>query len=218
MTRLQIKTAVLAWLDDPNGLYFTDSIVNNWINLAHRQVQMELLQAGENWYMKPVESYTVIGQSDYVLPSDFIYEHRLEIVLNGTGTNENRQPLSVITTNQQDLISIALGTPDSYYIKKDRVTISPTPQSAYLLRLYYSPMVADLTSDSDVPDVPEQFMEMVALFAAFNGYIKDDRVPNNLMSKKEEFKAIMKQSAEDRTQDKSRQVVITDDYSNEAYY
>lgn len=218
MTRLDIYNYCISLWDDPQGTYFTPAQVNVWINLAHRQVQMVLLQAGENYYMKPVESATVIGQSDYIFPSDFMVEHRLEIVTSGTGPTENRQPLAPITTNQQDLIEIALGTPTNYYIKKDRFTLSPTPNQVYLLRLYYSPMVLDLTSDSDVPDVPEQYMEYVALLAAYSGFIKDDRIPTNLMAKKQEFEMLVKQMSEDRTQDMSRQVVQVNQYDYGGLY
>jgi hypothetical protein len=118
MTRADLRTLVLGWLDDPNGAYFTSSLVNTWINLAQRRVQMMLLQAGENWYMKPVETLTVVGQADYVLPSDHMITHRVEYVITGTGTNEVLRPLGEITTNQQDLISKNLGTPSNFYIKK----------------------------------------------------------------------------------------------------
>lgn len=212
MTRSEIRTLVLSWLDDTNGGYFTSSQVNTWINLAQREVQLKLLEAGENFYMKPVETTTVSGQADYVFPSDFITLHRLELVISGTGVNENRQPLSPITTNQQDLVAITSGIPSNYYIKKDRVTISPTPNAAYTMRLYYSPKVVDLTSDTDTPDVPEQYMEYVALIAAFNGYIKDDRMAQNLMAKKEKFEKAIERIAEERTQDIARQVVMLNDY------
>jgi len=207
MTRAQLKTLMLSWLDDPNSGYFSDSECNTWLNLAQRQVQMQLLQAGQNWYMKPVTTTLVVAQQDYALPSDFIVEHRLEIVLSGSGSTENRRPLEPITTNQQDLISIASGTPSHYYIKKDRVTLSPTPDTALTMRLYYSPRVADMTADADSPDVPEQFMEYVAILAAYDGFIKDDRAPQNLVLKKESYEKLLKEMAEDRTQDQSRQVV-----------
>lgn len=212
MTRAQLTSLVLSWLDDSSAGYFTAAQTNTWLSLAAKQVQMELIQAGENWYMKPTETLTVASQSDYVLPSDFLVEHRLELVVSGTGTNENRQALTPITTNQQDLISITTGVPTNYYIKKDRVTLSPTPDAAYTLRLYYSPIIADMASDSDEPDVPEQFHEYVAILAAFNGFIKDDRTPNSLNAKKEEFLKILRQMATERTQDQSRQVVQVNDY------
>ena len=207
MTRAQLRTLMLSWLDDSQSGYFSDTECNLWLNLAQRQVQMLLLQAGQNWYMKPVITTLVASQSDYVLPTDFMVEHRLEIILSGSGSTENRQPLTPITTNQQDLVSIALGNPSSYYIKKDRVTLSPTPQTALTMRLYYSPRVADMTADADSPDVPEQFMEFVAILAAYDGFVKDDRAPENLVLKKEKYEQLLKQMSDDRTQDQSRQVI-----------
>lgn len=217
MTVGEIKTLIVSWLDDPNQGYFTPAQLLVWINLAHRQVQMLLLQSGENYYMKPVETTTVANQSDYVLPSDFVVEHRLEYVQSGTGVNENRCPLEEITTNQQDMINITSGLPSNYYIKKDRVTLSPTPDNAYTLRLYYSPMVSDLTSDSDVPDIPEQYMEYVAILGAYNGFIKDDRVPNNILAKMQQFEKILKEMAATRVQDHSRKIVQLNSYEFGAF-
>jgi hypothetical protein len=214
MTRADIRAVVLSWLDDGSGGYFTSDQVNTWINLAHRQLQMILLQAGENYYMKPVETQTVAGQADYILPADFMIEHRLEYVLSGTGPTEQREQIFPITTNQQSFISIGLGNPSNYYIKKDRFTLSPTPSQVWTLRLYYSPMVQDLSGDTDVPDCPEQYMEHVALLAAYNGFIKDDRAPANLQAKMMQFEALVKQMSEDRTQDMSRQVVQVQDYDS----
>lgn len=218
MTRAQISTLILSWLDDEKQGYFNTNDVNTWINLAQRQVQMHLLQAGQNWYMKPSETPTVIGQADYVLPADFMTEHRLELVLSGTGDQENRQAIGPMTTNQQDLVSLVKGTPTNYYIKKNRVTLMPTPSQAWTLRLYYSPRVVDLGSDTDVPDVPEQFMEYVALLAAFDGFIKDDRASENLLAKKVKYEDLLKQMASDRVLDQSRQVVTVNEYDYGAWF
>lgn len=218
MTVGQIKTLVAGWLDDPNKAYFTDSLLLTWINLAHREAQLKLLQAGQNYYEVPVETVTVSGQGDYVLPSDFVTEHRLEIVTSGTGVNENIKQLMPITTNQQNFYSKATGLPEVYSLKKDRFSLYPTPDAVYTIRLYYSPMVSDLGSDSDVPDVPEQFMEFVALIAGFHGFIKDDRAPNTLLQKKQEFDSLLKQMAADRTQDTARSVVMTTDYDSGVFY
>lgn len=218
MTRLQLQTQVLSWLDDAQSGYFDPTTVNNWLNLAQRQVQMMLLNAGQNWYMKPAETFTVAGQADYILPSDFMFEHRIEIVLSGSGDQENRQALVPITTNQQDLISIVKGTPTNYYMKKNRITLSPTPSQQWTMRLYYSPRVADLANDTDVPDVPEQFMEFVAILAAFDGFIKDDRAPENLVVKKTKYEELLIQMSVDRTQDLPRQIVQVTDYDAGAWF
>jgi len=218
MTRLQLAQLVSYWLDDLQMTYFTPTQLNTWLNLGQRQVQQKLLQAGQNWYMKPVETLTVANQADYVLPSDFMQEHRIEIVLSGTGPQENRQGLTPMTTNQQDLVSIVAGTPTNYFIKKDRITVSPTPSQQWVMRLYYSPRVPDMTADSDSPDVPEQFMEYVALLACQDGFIKDDRTMENLQTKRAMYEQLLEKMANDRTMDLPRQVVSVTPYDYGSWY
>lgn len=212
MTVAQITSLMLSWLDDEQAGYFNAADTFQWINLAQRQVQQELLLAGENWYMKPVETLTIANQADYLVPSDFIFLHRLEIVLNGTGPQENRQPVTHITTNQQDLLTVAAGTPTNLFMKKDRFTLLPTPMQTWVMRLYYSPQVQDLSLTTDVPDVPEQFMEYLAILACFDGFIKDDRAPDNLLAKRAFYNEMIKNMKEQRAQDISRQVVQVNDY------
>lgn len=212
MTRGEIRSLIASWLDDLNQTYFTPDQVNTWINMAQREVQMELLQAGQNWYEIKVLTNTVQYQADYVFPSDFMTLQRIEVIISGTGITENRQPLTPITINQQDLVPINPGRPSNYYINKDRMTLSPTPDNIYTMRLYYSYRVADLTNDDQTPDVPEQFMEYVAVVAAFNGFIKDDRAPENLVNKREKYLFLLTQMKNDRNQDVPRQVVDVHDY------
>jgi hypothetical protein len=49
-------TLMLSWLDDPNAGYFSASDTLAWLNQAQREVQKQLILAGENWYVKPVET------------------------------------------------------------------------------------------------------------------------------------------------------------------
>jgi hypothetical protein len=219
-TVAQHTTLMLSWLDDANAGYFDAATTLIWLNQAQREVQKQLILAGENWYVKPVETLTVSGQADYLLPSDFLKEHRLEYIPTGYGTtSEVRSPLTCITLNQQDFIPVCLGDPANYYIKKDRFTVSPIPQTSNLyFRLYYSYKITDLTLTTDIPDIPEEFQEYVTLLAAYNGFIKDDRTPENLVLKITDYKERLKQMADDRTQDSSRRVVMTDSCDTWGYF
>ena len=210
---------MISWLDDPKQGYFDNPTCIKWLNYAQRMVQFELLQAGNNWYAKPVETTLVVGQTDYVLPSDFVQEHRLEVVMSSYGTpQEMRQAIQPMTINQQDLVPIQLGNPTNYYLKKDRLTLSPNPQTALVLRMWYSPRVVDIAAVTDSLDVPEQFGEYVAIIAAFDGFIKDDRAPDNLVIKKAKYEEMIKKMAVDRIKDMPRQVVEVDAYSAGAWY
>lgn len=212
MVRSELRTLVNGWLDDPDAGYFTATTVNAWLNNAQREAQKQLVQVGENYYLKRTETPTIASQADYVLPSSFYKLHRIEVIISGTGTSEDRQRLAPITLNSQNYTTNSLGTPECYVLLKDRVTLFPTPDSVKTLRLYYSYSIADMTSDTDSPDVPVEYHEYIAIMAAFNGFIKDDRVPSQLKEKADEYKVLMKQSATDRKQDGSRRVRNTAEY------
>lgn len=213
MTRGEIRTLIWDWLDDPLGGYFSATRVNAWINNGQREVQKQLIQAGQMYYQKCAETDSVANQRDYVLPDDFLKIDRIEFVISGTGVNENKVLLTPITLNQQDLIGPFTGQPQVYDVKKDRFSLYPIPDSnsaPKVIRLYYEYRITDMTSDSDIPDVPEDYHEYIALIAAFNGYIKDDRIPNNLIEKHNEYKTLLKQMAQQRDESAPRMVVVTE--------
>ena len=226
MTFQDLRNLVWYMVDDQQGIstgtggYFTNTQVNVFLNNAQREVQKLLLQAGEMYYLKTVESTTVANQQDYVLPSDFLKLHRFEYVLDGsTATTEVTKMLQRLTLNQTDLFSLKVGTPAAYSIKKNRLSIYPIPDTASkVIRLFYSYRVTDMSANSDEPDCPSEFAEFIAILAAESCMIKDDRSSPQLMEKKASYLTLFKQMAEDRAQDSSREVLSTyDDFYSEIF-
>lgn len=218
MTFLQLQNLVVSWLDDKNFGYFTQTEVQMWLNNGQREVQKMLLQAGENWYVKCVETTLVVNQTDYVLPDDFLKLHRLEVVISGTAPNEEVQVLEQITLNQQDLFPNGASTPAGYYLKKERIILVPAPDTALIMRMQYSPLVADMTDSAEEPDVPVQYHEMLAVLATLDGLYKDTRDPGPMLQKKQYYETLMKQDAQNRRQDAPRSVVVTTSYGFETLY
>ncbi len=217
MTLLQMRTLVWNYLDDASGGYFDASFINDAINRGCRETQKQLIMAGEMYYLKmpPAETQTVINQATYVLPDDFLKLHRMVYVVSGQGINEYVNSLSFITLNQQDLIgTTATGTPVCFNIQGDKITLYPTPDKATTLRLWYSYRIPDMTSDSDSPDVPEDYQDYACILAAMDGFIKDDRPPTNILTKKSYYEALLKEMAEDRSQQGPRMVVTTENEGN----
>lgn len=217
-TVAQLTTLMLSWVDDEQAGYFNAQDTLTWLNFAQREVQKLLILAGEGYYLKPVETTLVVGQADYVFPVDFLKEHKLEIVVSGSGYNEIRQTLNPVTLVESDMLSNNLGTPENYYIKKDRFTVLPTPDTAYLMRMHYSYKIADLALTTDIPDIPEEYMEFVALVAAYNCYIKDDRTAENIVMKINEYKDGLKRMALSRNEDASRHVVMLDNFESIGWF
>lgn len=209
MTRQEIKAYIRQLNDDVNGGYFTDTVLNPFINRAQIELQKKLIQSGEFYYLKTVQTSTAEDQSDYVIPTDFLKVHRLELVLSGTGPNEDRLQLQPMTLNQQNMITNQIGTPQNYILKRNRFVLFPTPDEALVLRLYYSYLVSNLTSDTEEVDGPVEYHDYVALYAARLCRIKDGADYADLDSEIAKYDVLFKQSAEDRKEDAPRMVVVT---------
>lgn len=214
MTFLDLQTLVGSWLDDRNFGYFTLAEVKVWINNGQKEVQKRLLLAGENYYVKQIQTTLRVASStdvgtDYVLPDDFLKEHRLEIIVDGTAPNENVTILEPITINQTDLYPFSPGLPVSYYLKKNRISIWPPPDSAKVMRMHYSYLIQDMSLDVDLPDVPTEYQEFIAVLATLDGFYKDNRDPAQFLLKKAYYEKLLEEVAEDRRQDQSRHIVIT---------
>jgi hypothetical protein len=212
MNLLQLQTLTLSWLDDPNAGYFTLPQVTVWLNNAQREAQKQLLQAGQNWYTVKVQATTTQNVDSYVLPPEFMRLNKFEIVTSGTGVQEVRQTLSPVTLVQIDQVSQTTGLPACYTIKKNCLVMRPIPDNAYVMYMHYSPRVGDMTNPTDIPDVPIQFQEYLAVLAALDGFLKDQRDPSPFLEKKRYYLELMKEDATNRNVDAPRSVVSSGEY------
>lgn len=220
MTRGELKALVSYWLDDLNFGYFTEDQVNLWLNNGLERLQRRLIGSGQRYYTKCAVTDCVQGQREYVLPDDFRKIQRLELIISGYATTqEQRRPLTFVTLNQQDLLSTLLGPPARYTIRKNRIQVYPAADSnIYKLRMYYTYEVFPMVVDSDVPDAPNQYHEMIALYACEDGFLKDGRMSGILVNKLKVYEDEIDQDAIERHQDSPREVIVTEDYGDSGGY
>lgn len=214
MNRGQLRTLVLSWLDDSAGAYFTPAQVNVWLNNNQHEVQKKLLQAGQNYYVTKMSGVTIYGQDTYALPADFKRCHKFEIVMPGTsGVNEDRRTLGEVTYQQLDMVSQSTGIPAVYNFRRNIVTIRPIPDNTYTMYLHQSYRCADMDDDGDLPDVPSDYSEYIAILTAIDGFNKDQRSPTDfLVTKKKEYEEALTKDAQNRDVSAPRMVVVTDDW------
>lgn len=213
MTLLEIENLILSWLDDPNASYYTRPQLLVWINNAQREVQRRLIKAGENYYESPATTSTVANIAAYSLPSDFLKCHRLEVVLSGTGAQEVRQDLVPLTLVQLGSTTPQIGLPTSYTIRNNCLVLDPVPDQAYTIRMTYSHKVQNMSADSDVPEVPDVYVELIAVLACLDGYMKDKTNPSNFITEKRDYyMKSMEQDMKNRQIQAPRMVVQTQDY------
>lgn len=217
MTLSDLQTLVTTWVDDPNNGYFSLAQITVFLNNSQREVQKQLLQCGELWYAQPVQTVTVFSQNIYPLPPDFLQLHRCEIVLSGTPPNESIITLEPFTLNEQDLAPTGIGTPIGSSILQNNLYIYPAPDTGNLnFRIYYSPLVVDMVNPTDIPNVPTQFQEYIAILATLDCFLKDQRDPAPFISKRDFYLTLLKEMADRRALSAPRHVVRTriDDYGS----
>lgn len=210
MTFSSLETMVSYIVDDLNFGYFTKAQIDFWLNNAQREVQKRLLQTPGNWYVIRNNTSTVQNQSDYVLPTNFLKVHRVELVLSGTAPNEVKGPLAQITPNEIDQLPPGPGTPSCFYILQNTLSVFPAPDTAnQTLRIFNSYLVGDMVNPTDNPDVPYQYEELIGLLAARDAFIKDQRDPAPLDAKIAYYDVMMKQDAQQRDVTAGRRIVST---------
>lgn len=213
MTRAELRDLVWYWLDDLDGGYFTAAQVNVWLNNAQIECQKQLLDCGEYWYGKAVTTSTVQYRDCYALPSDFLKAHRLELLVQGTLDTPQSQNWSSIDGNtlmEGARLNFGAAQPATVTIFKNCLLFRPIPDTAYTLRLFYSYKIAPMTDDLNVPDVPNQYQEYIALLAARDGFAKDEREPSSAFREKfMEYREMMKKDQIQRNRSQPRRVVRT---------
>lgn len=207
MTFLELQNLVAYWLDDLNFGYFTPTQVKRWLNNAQLETQKLLLAAGEQWYTVCKYTTLVPSQSAYSLPADFLKVQRLELEIDsGINTTQKLYPISM---NQQDQYPGVNSRPSAYYLTKTNIKLVPPPDTALVMRLWYSYKVADMVQDTESPDVPSQYHEFLAVLAALDGLLKDGRDPSAMIEKKTYYETMLKRDADERTVDNPRHILET---------
>lgn len=211
-----MKTYISQIVDDELFGYFTSAVLNNFLNQSAKECQKKLVAAGNNWYLTVDTSQTLInGTSTYALPTNTLEINRIEIVQN-PGVNESYYAINEITLNQQNMFKYSnniSGQPEAFYTQKNSIVLVPQPDASVAgrtLRLWYSPLIADVTNDSSTFDIPATFHEFVCLLATLKCYLKDGRDPALIKDQLRETENRLEKAAIERAKTEASTVVVVD--------
>lgn len=211
MTVGEIYTYVSYLVDDLEFGYFTKPQLLVFINQCQQEVQKKLIRAGFSWYLKDIEStVTVANQEAYALPSDFLEINRLQIVTN-PGVNEDKYTINSLNgLSELDYFQEYNGQPRAFYLRKTDIILVPKPAVAgKYLRMKYNYKIANVTAEIDIPDIPTEYHEYLAMLVAIKCFIKDGREYSLLASWTKVVNDELEAMATSRLQDKPRMVIIT---------
>jgi len=174
----QIRTASRERADEESDGFISNSELDNYINQGVRYIFAQMVQRFEDYFIIPGttvnggEFDTVSNQQLYSLPADM---HKLvKVEMRDSNSDDDRDYYRIKKANiaNQDFSSRNTGSrygfsSYQYYIAGSKVGMRPIPSgSSSTVRLWYIPFVATLVEDTDVPEIPLIYHDLISDYAA----------------------------------------------------
>lgn len=145
---------------------FDDNDIIDYIN----DTQNEVLGADEFSFLEKIHSETLsVGATDFTLPSDYQVSIRLETIdpvnANNASTLDYVPYRNLFNKQPNALTSTAQVWPQYYTLFSNRLIFDTKVDKAYTAKLYYLGRPTELSGDSDVPTIPQEFSEIYVLGA-----------------------------------------------------
>lgn len=126
-------------------------------------------------FMEATQTYTLTaGVSDITngvgLPANYV--QALDLTLTTTGTLKVIEYVDVRTIDAMypspgNTTLNPVNIPYLWYFYQDTIKVFPAPAAAYAISMRYFKKPTDLVSDSDVPELPAEFQELLVMGAAY---------------------------------------------------
>jgi len=157
----------------------SDSELIAWINDAYMQMVDELIKVQPDFFSKSATTDTVSGQREYDLPSDWTKILTVNIYQDGSWTkvtpmgNADMRFVPELADSADQ--GFSTGSP-RYYIYGQKIGILPTPDTTTsdAIKIWYTYTPDTLDTDTESPDLPEQYHRILKYMAYANFLDRDD--------------------------------------------
>lgn len=172
---IDIRNSVRDLLDDQSGIFWTDAIVDRFINLACREV-------AAYGFIEGIDSSAITANTRrYTLPDDFISTRRVTVRHADTGLRERTMLQRAFGREQPGLQVFGSDNPvdfpqywsvvkdgkDTTFLMVDPPS-SSTPGSDAFIFVYYRAQANELTGDSTISNIPYEAKLLVVLSTVRN--------------------------------------------------
>ena len=150
---------------------YSSSEIKNYIN----DTQNDIFNEYRLPFMETTQDYTLAaGVSDITngsaLPTNYVQAIDLTLTSGGAESVLVYKDIKEIDTtypDPDDTVTNPSGIPRYWYYYAQTIRVYPAPVAAYTVTLRYYKKPTLLSSDSDVPQVPSQFEEILVVGAAY---------------------------------------------------
>jgi hypothetical protein len=222
MTLTQLRSYA-RFLTNTNSTTFTDADTLVSANVWYDTLAAEIVAAMDDWDIGGEISTadTVANQQEYVFPTDIFKIKRIEVTYDGINwsvanrfdVNEMSRPTD--TTTIQQNFSTSKPYVDTY---DNSIFLYPIPTLAITggIKIFYEPLVTQLSGASDEPNMARPYHIGIALGMAkdyLKKYITVDGNQNKLMTIENDLEKLrneMKEYYRSRNQDREYNVIPRD--------
>lgn len=173
MNLSELRTRTRLYLDDRNGDRYTSAEITALLNASQQRLQ-KVIDASDEMYFSDIETYAVVADTDArecQLPTNFRKVIQVEAVMD-SGPPVGLEYVDFRKRHESGLInyagadvSTAGATRLRYYLRGNWLGIV-APTQAYTIKLWYTRRLLDLSSDSDVSEIPVGYHDLLCLEAA----------------------------------------------------
>lgn len=167
MTLIEVIDAARGLLSEPldtgrtfpdnTSSYWTDSLLVTYFNLVQDEIQGEIVQAYEDYFVTATFLNIVNGTAEYSLPSGTIKVIRVEDARESSPLGIN--PVT-INDKGQDVYHFQTSAVrgGGYYLRGEQIVFTSTPTftNASAIRLYYVKRLVDVTAATAVSELPPE--------------------------------------------------------------
>jgi hypothetical protein len=143
---------------DDSSSFFKDTTLRRYYNVIQEEIQNEIIQTFEDYFITQTFLSITAGCAGYLLPSGTIKVRRLEDVRGGGDPVEIRP----VTLNDRGHtfyeLTSSVWKGGSYYIAGTEIVLTDTPSysNASAIRLHYIKKLPEITSATDTSELPPE--------------------------------------------------------------
>lgn len=201
VTLAQLRTNARNRADMANSQFASDSELNSLINSSANELWDLLVSTVEDYGLTSSTISVVAGTDTYSLPSNFYKLRGVDLVVDGNGNAVTLKPFNFAERNAY------LFTPTwnvvglsylRYHVVGNSIRFVPVPNQAQTVKLWYIPVLTQMSADGDTLDGVNGFEEYVVVDAARKLRVKEESDTTQLDMEKAALIARIQAMAADR--------------------
>jgi hypothetical protein len=197
---------------DNTSSFYADTALTTYHNLIQTEIQNELIQSHENFFVTQTSINFVADQADYPLPSSCIQIIRVEDIRNASQDPTEIRPITIGNRGGFQGVTALSGTSydDGFYIVGTRLHFGFTPtlsqQSA--VRVFYVKALSGVSASTDSSELPVEYHQALVWGIVKYALLQQQADTTKADLEFEKLIAKMRKQSEDRQVQRPRKVRI----------